>query len=132
MRSPVFLADQLFLLYHISFILSSTFFKFFSKSFRDVRYPFGGQLIYYITFLLSCQVLFSNFFEIFSLDFLSKRKDNIQVFIVSNSTSLTSLLCCASSLTVPLVLSRPTIILLYHHISILSTQNLYEVFFFFC
>lgn len=55
------LVDEAFLLYHISFNLSSAFFKFFQIFSRCSLPLFVQQLFYYITSLPICQVLFSFF-----------------------------------------------------------------------
>ena len=59
------------ILYHIHSSLSSTFWKYFLFSFYLIFFSFEMQLLYYITSLCFCQVLFQNFLKFFKFLILS-------------------------------------------------------------
>ena len=63
------------LLYHISFILSSTFFDFFQNLFVIVA--FTRRLNYYITTVLICQAFLKNFLNFFQKLFITSENNII-------------------------------------------------------
>ena len=97
------------LLYHIFLSLSSLFLNFFKKVFQDFlcdRHRPVRQLLYYITYLSVCQVLFWISFRKFSANFLSEVQKTFPSKIPYFSLSL-----------------RPTALLLYHVIFQLSSRR---------
>ena len=125
---------EAFLLYHISFNLSSTFFKFFQIFSRCSLLPFVQQLLYYITSFPICQVLFqvfsnflfcdtlafASFFQCVSLSIISLSNKFVntfsKVFLKLPSTSF-PWVQTSSPLT---LVSRSLVRQLYHYIIISS------------
>ena len=127
-------SHEAFLLYHISFNLSSTFFKFFQIFSRCSLLPFVQQLLYYITYFPICQVLFqvfsnflfcdtlafASFFQCVSLPIISLSNKFVntfsKVFLKLPSTSF-PWVQTSSPLT---LVSRSLVRQLYHYIIISS------------